>query len=60
MKILVIDGPNINMLGIREPEIYGSDTYEDLVDMTRAKAREISEKNYEAGKEMVKVNFILN
>jgi len=58
MKILVIDGPNINMLGIREPEIYGSDTYEDLVDMTRAKAREISEKNYEAGKEMVKVNFI--
>ena len=32
MKILVINGPNINMLGIREPEHYGKETYADLTD----------------------------
>lgn len=31
MKVLIINGPNINMLGIREPEIYGNRTYEDLI-----------------------------
>ena len=35
MKILVLNGPNINMLGIREPDIYGKSTYEDLVNLIK-------------------------
>ena len=33
MKILVINGPNINMLGIREPNVYGKNTFADLLNL---------------------------
>ena len=48
MKILVINGPNLNLLGLREPDIYGRRTYADLVEMIRA----------EAGKLGVEVSFV--
>lgn len=38
MKILVINGPNLNMLGIREPGIYGKRSYRDLVEYIRESA----------------------
>ncbi len=40
MKILVINGPNLNMLGYREPEIYGGNTYKDLCKMIKKYAKE--------------------
>ena len=38
MKILVINGPNLNLLGLREPDIYGRRTYHDLIEMIRTEA----------------------
>lgn len=41
MKILVLNGPNINMLGIREPGIYGRNSFSDLLDLLKETAREV-------------------
>ena len=52
-KILVINGVNLNMLGIREPELYGSTTYADLVEFIKKEAKKIGvdvtcvQSNYE-------------
>ncbi len=40
MKILVINGPNINMLGIREPGVYGTDSFQNLLALLENTARE--------------------
>lgn len=40
MKILVLNGPNINMLGIREPGIYGKNTFSDLLELLHTTAAE--------------------
>ena len=41
MKILVLNGPNINMLGIREPGIYGSNSYQELLKLLETTGREL-------------------
>lgn len=41
MKIFVLNGPNINILGIREPEIYGRQSYDDLCALIKAHAEEL-------------------
>ena len=41
MKILVINGPNINMLGIREPGIYGKNTFSDLLKLLEETAAQL-------------------
>lgn len=52
MKILVINGPNLNMLGIREPQHYGNETYTDLVSKIKAHCKdkcevELRQSNHE-------------
>ena len=42
MKVFVINGPNLNMLGIREPGVYGNSTYNDLVEMIKKHCAEIN------------------
>ncbi len=61
MKILVLNGPNLNMLGIREPEHYGKETYSDLENKIKAHCEgvcevEIKQTNHEG----VLVEYIQN
>ena len=53
MKILVLNGPNLNLLGIREPSLYGTETYETLRETIRAYAlsRGIETKIYQSNHE---------
>ena len=53
MKILILNGPNINLLGMREPEIYGRETYYDLEEKVKKHGEEVGieieifQSNYE-------------
>ena len=60
MKILVINGPNINMLGIREPEIYGNNGYKVLCDLIlkSAKERNVKVKLFQSNHEGALVDEI--
>ena len=53
MKILVLNGPNINMLGIREPDVYGNETFSDLLELLdeTAKSLDIEVEQYQSNHE---------
>ena len=53
MKILVINGPNLNMLGVREKELYGSKSYSSLIKLIKnfAKVRKVRVKCYQSNYE---------
>ena len=62
MRILVLNGPNINMLGIREPGIYGNDSFETLCNTVREYAENngIDVKLYQSNHEGALVDEIQN
>lgn len=53
MKFVIINGPNLNMLGIREPDKYGTETYQDLVEKIKkhCKQRQIACEFYQSNHE---------
>ena len=60
MKLLVINGPNLNMLGIREPSLYGAGTYDALLDKIRkyCQEKDISVAFYQSNHEGALVDRI--
>ena len=60
MKILILNGPNINLLGIREPDIYGKQSYEELLHMVRehAEARNVEASFFQSNHEGALVDAI--
>lgn len=62
MKFLILNGPNLNLLGLREPEIYGRDTYDDLVALVEKACREadISPVFYQSNHEGALIDAVQN
>lgn len=48
MKIIIINGPNINLLGIREPDIYGSETFQEFFGTLQFKYQDLELSHYQS------------
>ncbi len=51
MKILIINGPNLNLLGVREPEVYGKETFADYLEKLKAKYPAVDISYYQSNVE---------
>jgi 3-dehydroquinate dehydratase-2 len=51
LKVLIINGPNLNLLGSREPEIYGSSTFEDVMDDLKTRFPQVDFSYYQSNAE---------
>ena len=58
MKVIIINGPNLNLLGKREPSIYGSQSFEEYLDTLRKEFSEITIEYYQSNVEGEIINKI--
>ncbi|MBP5455538.1 MAG: type II 3-dehydroquinate dehydratase [Paludibacteraceae bacterium] len=58
MNIIIINGPNLNMLGKREPSIYGNQSFDDYLEILKAKYSDISISYYQSNIEGELINII--
>lgn len=60
MKIAIINGPNLNLLGTREPGVYGSQTFEEYLEALRAAYPAVTFSYYQSNIEGELINFLHN
>lgn len=58
MRILILNGPNLNLLGIREPDIYGQESFENFLHILREKYSDVSIEYYQSNVEGELINKI--
>ncbi|MDE6451171.1 MAG: type II 3-dehydroquinate dehydratase [Odoribacter sp.] len=58
MRILILNGPNLNLLGVREPDIYGRESFEDYLEKLREKYADIEIGYYQSNVEGELINKI--
>lgn len=58
MKIVIINGPNLNLLGKREPEVYGNTSFEDYLEQLRANFPQVELAYYQSNVEGELINKI--
>ena len=58
MKILIINGPNLNLLGTREPSVYGNQTFEEYLSALKAKFANVTLEYYQSNVEGELINTL--